>query len=83
MSAALEGLAQSIAAEPGLHWKIWTENAAERIAGGIYLFDTRANAAAYLAMHSARLAGFGITDIRARLLDVKEALTRIDRGPLA
>ena len=83
MTSALEGLAQSIAQQPGLCWKIWTENAAEHIAGGIYLFTDQASAEAYLAMHRARLASFGIEDIRARILDVNEGLTRIDRGPLA
>ena len=65
MSAALADLARSIAQEPGLVWKIWTENAAEKLAGGIYLFTDGASADAYLAMHSARLASFGITGIRA------------------
>lgn len=81
MSAALAGLAQSIADEPGLLWKIWTENAAEQLAGGIYLFTDRASAEAYRAMHSARLASFGIGEIRARLFDVNPELTRLTRGP--
>lgn len=37
MTAALRGLAESIANEPGLIWKIWTENQAAGEAGGIYL----------------------------------------------
>lgn len=81
MSAALGELAQSIAGEPGLLWKIWTENAAERQAGGIYLFTDRASAEAYRDMHSARLASFGIGDIRARLFDINPELTHITRGP--
>ncbi|MBX9608556.1 MAG: monooxygenase [Gammaproteobacteria bacterium] len=83
MSAALADLARSIAQEPGLVWKIWTENAAEQLAGGIYLFTDSASADAYLAMHSARLASFGITGIRARQFEVNEALTRLTRGPAA
>lgn len=83
MAAALAELAQSIATEPGFRWKIWTENAADRLAGGIYLFDDQASAEAYLAKHSARLASFGVTGIRALVFDVNEPLTRIDRGPLA
>ena len=83
MSAALGELAHSIAGEPGLLWKIWTENAAERLAGGIYLFADRASAEAYREMHSARLASFGIGDIRARLFDVNPDLTHITRGPTA
>lgn len=83
MSAALADLARSIAEEPGLLWKIWTENAAEQAAGGIYLFADSASADAYLAMHSARLASFGITGIRARQFEVNEDLTRLTRGPAA
>ena len=44
MTAAMRGLAQSIAQEPGLLWKIWTENAERQEAGGIYLFTDPASA---------------------------------------
>lgn len=81
MTAALDGLARSIAEEPGLLWKIWTENAADRRAGGIYLFATPETAAAYAKMHSERLAGFGITDIRAQTFDVNEGLSHLTRAP--
>ena len=60
MSEAMKGLAESIAHEPGLLWKIWTEDEANGEAGGIYLFVDRASADAYLHMHRARLLGFGI-----------------------
>ena len=82
MAAASKALAESIASEPGLRWKIWTENAASGEAGGVYLFDDRASAQAYLDMHSARLASFGIQGLRARLFEVNEALSAIDRAPL-
>ena len=81
MADALDGLAQSIAAEPGLLWKIWTEDAAGQRAGGIYLFADRAAAERYRDMHAARLGSFGITDIRALLFDVNAPLTAITRGP--
>ncbi len=58
MSETMQGLAESIANEPGLLWKIWTENEASGEAGGIYLFIDRASADAYLTMHRARLLGF-------------------------
>lgn len=83
MAKQLRELAQSIAAEPGLMWKIWTENAAAGSAGGVYLFKDSASASAYLTMHSARLASFGITDIRARMFDINDALTAITHGPVA
>lgn len=82
MAAAFEGLAQSIAAEPGFLFKYWTEDQALGIAGGIYGFASRAEAEAYLTMHRARLQGFGVTAIRGLILDVNEPLSRIDRAPV-
>ena len=82
MSEAMRGLAESIAQEAGLIWKIWTENPETGEAGGIYLFADRASADAYISKHAARLAAFGVTGIRARAFDVNEELSRIDRAPL-
>ena len=82
MAEAMEGLARSIAEEPGLLWKIWTENEASGEAGGIYLFKDIASAQAYLAMHTARLKGFGIAHVNTKIFAVNEALSQIDRGPV-
>lgn len=82
MAAAYAELAQDIAAQPGLRWKIWTENAEQEMAGGIYLFEDAASAHAYADMHTRRLQGFGVTGIRALFFDVNETLTRTTRGPL-
>ena len=82
MTEALRGLAESIAEEPGLIWKIWTENPTTAEAGGIYLFVDRASAEAYLAMHTARLTGFGIPRVNGKIFDVNPALSAIDRAPL-
>ena len=82
MATDMAGLAQDIAAEPGLIWKIWTENPATAEAGGIYLFADRASAEAYLAMHTARLTGFGIPRVNGKIFDVNPALSAIDRAPL-
>ncbi len=82
MSAAMADLARDIAGEPGLLWKIWTENPETGEAGGIYLFADAASADAYIARHSARLQAFGVSGIRARSFAVNEALSRIDRAPL-
>ena len=38
MEQAMKPLADSIALEKGLIWKIWTENQSLKEAGGIYLF---------------------------------------------
>lgn len=83
MSQAYADLASSIAEEQGLIWKIWTENEQAKRAGGVYLFDTAENAKAYLTMHTARIAGFGITEPRAVIFAVNEALTATTRGPVA
>ncbi len=83
MTRAMDGLARDIAVTPGLRWKIWTENSATGEAGGIYLFDDAASAAAYAEMHTRRLQSFGIAGIRAKTFDVNEGLTAITRGPLA
>lgn len=80
MASAFAPLAESIAQEPGLIWKIWTENSDTNEAGGIYLFEDRPSAEAYLAMHTARLESFGVQGIRSRLFSVNESLSHITRA---
>ena len=82
MSSAYADLASSISNEPGLLWKIWTENATARPAGGIYLFTAAAAARTYCDMHPKRLQSFGVSGIRARFFDVNSALTATTRGPV-
>ncbi len=82
MAQAYRDLAQDIAAEPGLVWKIWTEDAAGGRAGGIYLFESRAAATAFRDKHMARLTGFGITGIAAHVFDINGELSAITRAPL-
>ncbi|MBU8539074.1 YdhR family protein [Falsiroseomonas tokyonensis] len=79
---ALKPLAEDIAGQHGLLWKIWTEEPAAGRAGGVYLFETRAAAEAYHAMHAQRLAARGVTGIEATYRGVNEVLSRIDRGPI-
>lgn len=82
MSTAFADLAKSINDEPGVIWKIWTENADAKEAGGVYLFETKEEAENYLEMHSARLTSFGLTDIRGKIFAVNEALSLINNGPV-
>ncbi|GHI00020.1 monooxygenase [Neobacillus kokaensis] len=82
MSEAFVDLAKSINDEPGVIWKIWTENAEAKESGGVYLFETKEDAENYLTMHSARLTSFGITDIRGKIFAVNEALSLINHGPV-
>ena len=81
MEQMLRPLAHDIAAEPGLLWKLWTENASEGRAGGIYAFAEESARERYLAKHTARLQGFGIGEIRAQRFDVNAALSALTRGP--
>ncbi|HIW67937.1 monooxygenase [Dietzia aerolata] len=82
MSEAFRGLAESINAEPGFIWKVWIEDQPAEQSGGIYLFDTRENAEAYVRMHTERLAGFGITGVSAIFSEVNEALSTINYARL-
>ena len=82
MSNDFAELAQSINDEPGMIWKIWTEDAAAKVAGGIYLFETKETAQTYLEMHSARLTSFGIQDIRGKIFENNVALSSINNGPI-
>ena len=70
-------LANDIASEDGLLWKIWTENEATKEAGGIYLFSNEAHAKRYLDKHTKRLESFGYTNIRGKIFKVSEALSKI------
>ncbi|MBK1657170.1 monooxygenase [Paracraurococcus ruber] len=81
-AAALRALADSIAQEPGLLWKIWTGSTAEGRAGGAYLFESRAAAEAYHRMHADRLGRAGVTGIEATYREINEPLSRITRAPI-
>ena len=82
MTQAMDALARSIADEPGLTWKIWTVSESTQEAGGIYLFEDEPSAKSYLAMHTARLKGFGIPRVNGKIFSVNDALSRINRGPV-
>lgn len=82
MSKAFVDLANSINDEPGVIWKIWTEDAVAKESGGIYLFETKKDAENYLTMHSERLIRFGITDIRGKIFEVNEPLSLINHAPI-
>ena len=81
-AGGFRALAESIAAEPGLVWKIWTEDREAGRAGGIYLFEGWAAARAYHAMHEARLEAVGVGPVRAEYRSVNAPLTAVTRGPV-
>lgn len=82
MSQALIELAESINREPGLIWKIWTESEAEKLGGGIYLFEDETSAQRYLEMHAARLKQMGVAEVRGIIFDINQPLTAINQGPV-
>lgn len=82
LSQGMIELANSINEEAGLIWKIWTEQITDKRGGGVYLFDSEANAERYLRMHSARLQTMGASDIRGIIFDVNLPLTQINQGPV-
>ncbi len=82
MAEALTDDAHTISAEPGLIWKIWTENASAQLGGGIYLFETEETAKAYLEKNAARYKELGIPELNAKIFDINIPLSKITRGPI-
>ncbi|MFK5636173.1 MULTISPECIES: monooxygenase [unclassified Ornithinimicrobium] len=81
-AVAYADLAADISVEDGLIWKVWTEQPETSTAGGVYLFEDPESAARYVEKHTARLAGFGITDITAKEFAVNEPLSETTRAAL-
>ena len=82
MTKAMSNLAESIAKESGLLWKIWTVNENTHEAGGIYLFTDEESARLYIDKHSKRLQAAGITTINAKLFTVNQELSTLSNTPL-
>lgn len=73
----MKELAEDIATEKGLVYKLWTENEETQEAGGVYVFDNLEDANRYLDKHTKRLVSFGFTGIRAKTFKVNEELSAI------
>lgn len=82
MDRTLQDLSKSIADYPGVIWKIWTVNEDTHEGGGIYLFADEESLNSYVAMHTERLKGFGVTTVNSKVFEIPEILTKITRGPL-
>ena len=82
MAAAFADLANSIAQEKGFIWKLWTENKETKESGGIYLFDTKANAEIYMEKNRKNFDQFGIKGASMKLFEVNEKLSQITHGPI-
>ncbi|MFW8565255.1 monooxygenase [Orrella sp. 11846] len=82
MTEAFQALAESIATEDGLLWKVWTENAQTKRAGGWYAFANEDALNRYLAMHTERLTSFGIDGIQSQVFDANVPLSMTNHFPL-
>src|SRR3954465_5833389 len=76
-------LARHLSTTPGMVWKIWTENSRTGDCGGVYLFTDESSVDNFLTEHLPRLESMGFKEVRAKVLDVNEGLSRITRAPLA
>lgn len=73
-----EGLAHAITKESGFLWKIWTEDQAKSLAGGVYAFESREQAQAYATIHMERLSKFGVaSDFVCEIFDINDQLSAI------
>ena len=77
-------VAQSIADQPGLKWKVWCWNDDARECAGEYLFENVASVEAYLGgpIVEQVKAHPSISDLSAKVFDVMEGPTKITRGPV-
>jgi len=83
-TALVTPMAEPISGVPGLVWKIWLMNEADHEAGGIYFFESRDAAQAFVG--SEAVQGFAahptITNVNAKMFAPDEALSKVTRGPL-
>jgi hypothetical protein len=77
-------IAPLLADVPGLRWKVWLMNEAERQAGGLYLFESETAVHSYLdgPIVAALKANPSICNISVKLFDVLESHSAITRGPV-
>ena len=77
-------MAEPLSTVPGLVWKIWLLNEADREAGGIYLFESREAAQAFV--NSDAVKSFAshpiIANVNAKMFAPDEAPSKITRAPL-
>ena len=72
----------TIAAVPGLEWKLWVAGPEENSAGGIYLFRDEASASAYVGgpVIAALRRNPSVRDVRVRVYSIDEDLSRRTRA---
>ena len=77
-------IAETIAAVPGLRWKIWTHDEAAGEAGGVYLFDTEAalNGFVESPIIAAVKRNPAFLEVSLKILDALPGPTCITNGPI-
>ncbi len=80
--AGARQLAESIANEAGVVWKIWTVEEGTTHFGSTYLFKNQAYLEAYKAMHVPRLNEIGVKVTEDHIFDIMEDLSAINNAPL-
>jgi len=75
---------ETIAAVPGLRWKIWTHDEAAAEAGGVYLFDTEAalNGFVESPIIAAVKRNPAFREVSLKIFDVLPGPTYITNGPI-
>ncbi len=83
--AAVTQLAPDIAKVPGLLWKVWLINEADREAGGIYLFADQQSLQAYLdgPIVAGLMSNPVFSNISAKIFDTFADLGGVTRAPLS
>jgi hypothetical protein len=69
---------------PGLKWKIWMQEPESQLAGGTYLFETRADVDAYLQgpIVARMKANPDLKDLTFRVYEVLEYVSKLTRAPI-
>ncbi len=78
-------LAHAFADVPGLEWKVWILNEAEKEAGGFYYFDGEESLQLFLASELAAnvQAHPAVSEFSAKTFEVMDSPTAVTRGPVA
>lgn len=82
-AADMKQLAESIAQQPGVIWKIWTHESGTDRFGSTYLFSDLEALETYKEMHMKRLEAFGVTEITDYIFDIMEDLSVINKAPIS
>jgi hypothetical protein len=77
-------MAEKFLSVDGLVWKIWLDSPDENRVGGLYLFETRAQADAYLAgpIVARMRANPDVTELETRVFNVRDRMSAITHAPV-